>query len=470
MQRFLFVFLFFSSLFSCAEIQPKVDERVELMSIVFRLAESPEYNQKYAEKYIADINSHFGTYKNHPVVLLAKKLRETHGVSFDAVMSMAVRLEKKGSRYHLIKENQNGLDQRWTNEDAQKFILLLNDFYKKSNFSKFFKSHSQDYTYVENKFAEELKDFDEGWYSKFYGKEAEEDYKIIIGYGNGGGNYGPKINETGAKKTVYAIMGLWKFDDNNQPVIDGKNYISTLIHEFNHSFVNYILDEKYKDNEELKNAGQILIEKQRKIMEDQAYSEWHTLINESIVRAAVINYMKDHNFTDEEIKESNIIQEFRGFLWTPQLTELFDDYSKKRDEYKTFESFYPEIIKFFTKASANIDLLKENYFNNQPKIISVEPFSNNAQNVDIKTKQIIINFSEPLDTKGHSINLGEGGINTMPLSPNKIEYINNGKSLSLGLIDLQPDKEYEFILTGKKIRNKKGYPIDNYTIKFKTSK
>lgn len=465
MKKIIFFFLVFCSIFSCAKIQPKVEERVELMSIVFRLAESPEYSQKYAEKYVKDIQNYFSPYKTHPVVSLAKELRSTHGVSFDAVMSMAVRLENKGNKFHLIKENENGLDRRWTNENAQKFIVQLNDFYKKSDFSKFYNNHSMDYANAEKKFAEELKDFDENWYSKFYGKQPEEDYKVIIGYGNGGGNYGPKTNKTGAKKTVYAIMGLWKFDEKNQPIIDGKNYLSTLIHEFNHSFVNYILDEKYKDNPEIKKAGQILFEKQKKVMEDQAYGEWHTVINESVVRAAVINYMKDHNFPEAEIKESSIIQEFRGFLWVPQLTELLDNYSKNRTTYKTFESFYPEITKFFTKSSADIDILKENYANNQPKIISIEPFENNSQNVDVKTKTIIIHFSEPLEASGYSINFGKGGKETMPLLPDKTEYINNNQALSLGLINLQPDKEYEFVLTGKKFRNKKGYPIDNYTIK-----
>ena len=50
-----------------------VDPRVELMSILFRLAGNPEYNQGRVPSYVQDVESHFGRFRDHPVVKLAKR-------------------------------------------------------------------------------------------------------------------------------------------------------------------------------------------------------------------------------------------------------------------------------------------------------------------------------------------------------------------------------------------------------------
>ena len=67
----LFVFIFlisgikvFSQEKSMLE-EPIVDKRVELLSIVFRLAESQEYSANDFKKYADEIETYFGKYKNH---------------------------------------------------------------------------------------------------------------------------------------------------------------------------------------------------------------------------------------------------------------------------------------------------------------------------------------------------------------------------------------------------------------------
>lgn len=112
MKRFSSIFLLLFFGYSFASIKPKVDERVELMSIVFRLAGNPEYNDENNKRYADDIESYFSAYKNSDLILYAKSLRENRGISYDAVMSMAVRLEKKGKRFELIAENEDNLDSR----------------------------------------------------------------------------------------------------------------------------------------------------------------------------------------------------------------------------------------------------------------------------------------------------------------------------------------------------------------------
>ena len=67
-----------------------VDPRIELICVIFRLAGNPEYCKGRVPSYTADVDKHFGPYKDHAVVQLAAKLRRTRGVSYDAPMNMAV--------------------------------------------------------------------------------------------------------------------------------------------------------------------------------------------------------------------------------------------------------------------------------------------------------------------------------------------------------------------------------------------
>ena len=91
---------------------------------------------------------------------------------------------------------------------------------------------------------------------KFYGKEPNEDYKIVLGYGNGGGNYESRVSPEKGKDIVYAIVSGGKFT--GRTVSFSSNYAPTLIHEFNHSFVNYILETKDYKNQ-LQDAGEKIL-------------------------------------------------------------------------------------------------------------------------------------------------------------------------------------------------------------------
>ena len=74
-------------------IEVRVDPRVELFSIIFRLAGNKEYSQGRVESYVKDVEKHFGPFRNHPAVGMARKLRTTRGVGYDAPMSLAVHLD-----------------------------------------------------------------------------------------------------------------------------------------------------------------------------------------------------------------------------------------------------------------------------------------------------------------------------------------------------------------------------------------
>lgn len=170
---------------------------------------------------------------------------------------------------------------------------------------------------------------------------------LLLGFCNGGGNYGVERQLKGQKKDVYAIVGYF-VNEEDTPMYNNR-FLPTLIHEFNHSFINHYLDEsKYPEHvKQLEAAANVLYMNSQVSMSQQAYGSWQTMINESLVRAAVICYMLDNEFKTEDIRNVFLEQIQRNFRWMPELVSLLRKYEKKQSKYGNFENFYPKIIDFF---------------------------------------------------------------------------------------------------------------------------
>ena len=82
------------------------------MSILSRMAGFPEYNMDMAGRYIKDMDCYFKDNTEHPAVLYMKELRNNYGISYDAVMSMAVHMKNQDGTLSLIEEETPKLDDR----------------------------------------------------------------------------------------------------------------------------------------------------------------------------------------------------------------------------------------------------------------------------------------------------------------------------------------------------------------------
>jgi hypothetical protein len=348
----IFTFFILITCFSALageKVHSTVDKRVEMLSIIFRLAGNPEYNMKFAKHYISDIHAYFDTYKNDPVVNFAKELSAEKNMGFSKVMFLAVHLQYSNNGFSLIKESESNLKGKWEEEDAVKFVKLLNDFYHKSKFDAFFKMHKNDYDQATKQFDQSVSAFDQQWYLDYYG-DHEVDYRVILGLGDGGANYGPSVTPIGKKKLVYAIMGSWTFNEAGNPLFPKDVYLTYLIHEFNHSFVDHILEESKDIEALLQLSGERLLDKKKNEMKLEGYEDWHSLIDESLVRASVVRYMIDHKETADAIAKEISKQQKKGFVWINELVTLLGEYESSRTMYPTFKSFYPRITTFFDQV------------------------------------------------------------------------------------------------------------------------
>src|SRR5262249_53946919 len=104
-----------------------------------------------------------------------------------------------------------------------------------------------------------------------------------------------------------------------------------------------------------------------------------------------------------------------------------------------------------------------------PHVASMSPFPNGARDADPAVRQLTFTFDRPLDPKaGYSMNWGKEGAEHYPVG--QAIGLNDMGTLLTVEVKLNPDWEYEFVLTGLAFKTKDGYPLQPYTVKFRTTK
>jgi len=444
---------------------PMVDERVELLSIAARLAEYDEYNSDINKLYVQDIHQYFDKYKDHPLIKYMRDIRDANSIGFDAVAVMAIHLTPPPALNPVVKFTDSVPDVRWGLKTAMKFDTLLKQFYNDTHFDAFFKAHQPMYQTAVVQFDSLYRQLDVSWYYKYYGIKPRGRFNIVIGLGNGGANYGPKVIFPDGKEELYAIMGAWKFNNAGAPSFNDRDYLATLIHEFNHSFVNYLTEE---NKAKLLPAGATIFQAVEKKMRRLAYGDWQTMESEALVRASVIRYLQTH-YADSTVAIKELqVQRAVGFIWIKQLVDLLGEYEANRKTYPTLESFMPRIADFYADLAAHINIVLSDYSSKQPHVTSLDPAINGDTTVHSDLKQIKVIFDKPLSGKGLSINYGKLGQDHFP-GLKLLGYTDNNKAILLQ-VDLKPGTDYDFVLTGLAFKTPDGYPLENYEVSFKTGK
>jgi hypothetical protein len=469
MKRITMTFLFsMAVLFIVAQntVQPRVDERTELLSIVFRLAGSKEYNYNNIPSYAKEIDEYFSPFKEHVAIKFAQKVRNENGVSYDAVMSLAVILEISDSVRLNPDITLKTLDNRWTLENVKAFTLFLNQFYADTKFSDFYKKHRSLYKKAEDKFSTILNKVDFSWFEKFYGEKQKGNFNLVLSIPNGPGNYGPKVIFNNGKEDLYAIIGCCVADSTGQPSYP-ESTRSIVIHEYNHSFCNPLMEANYPA---MQSKSDDIFKLVKEKMSKQAYGTSKTMNYEILVRACVIKYFQRRKENDEYVKSMIINEKDKGFLWIEQLVDQLSIYEKNRDKYPTMKDFMPEIVKLQNNLSLEV-WLKEMELS-YPKIVSMS-IENNSTTVDPNTKEIILRFDRPMSVRNNGVGYGKSGKDYFPEFPKdrKCKWNEETKKEWIMQVDLKPDSSYSLSFDARWFKSENGYLMDKtYYLDFKTAK
>jgi hypothetical protein len=444
-------------------ITPHVDERVELLSIVFRLAGNSEYNMNQLPAYTTDIDRYFAPYKEHPAVVTARQLASANHIGYDAVMAMAISLSAPPELKPLVPFTADVPHRRWGVDTAETFLPLLRDFYRDSKFTVFFETHLPLYRMAEERFSSTLASVDFGWYRRFYGKSPDLTYHLVLGMNNGGGNYGPRLILPDGRMELFSIMGCWTHDHAGNPTYTDSEYLATIIHEFNHSFVNLPVADHWKDFSGVEQIYSVVM----KQMGSMGYGRAETMVNESLVRAAVIVYFQQAGESASENLRRIRREQRNGFYWMDRLVECLKQYEAHRVQYPSFSAYLPRIVEFYRDLAPKASVEAASFDAKSVHVSGIEPFANQAQDVDASLKAITILFDKPLDPEaGDSISQSSDGADHNPIV-GKPSFAAGGRRLVLP-VQLQPNHAYSFVLTPQAFSTRDGYPLVRYEVDFKT--
>ena len=184
-----------------------MDRRLELVTIVARLAGLREFQSELVPPYTDSVDAWFAPYREHPVVQHMRQLRQTKRLAYDAVPVMAPYMTEPPQIEPRLTLTETLPDWRWGLEGGTEFIRLLNEFYKDARCEEFFARQDSLYraveTYVEGVFLK----LESEWFNRFFGEDSRTGMIPVIGLMLGGGSYGGDIVYPDSTREIYAFMG-----------------------------------------------------------------------------------------------------------------------------------------------------------------------------------------------------------------------------------------------------------------------
>lgn len=331
--------------------KPTVDQRIELISIAFRLADAWEYSSNEFTDYVGQIQMHYGEFKNHELIEYIKMIRDERSIGYDAVMAYAINITQPPDMKPLIPFSETVPDKRWGLKTSQRFLGLLNAFYRDTNSELFFNQHTRMYRMASERFENVHKDLNIDWYTDFYGELPKGEFKTVIAAGIGDKGYGPQMVMPDGKEVIYAVIGVSQLDAQGFPEFNKEYFFPTVLHEFNHPFVNHLIHQYEND---LISSGQRIYSVLGSQMNEQGYANWQAMFAEALVRAAVIKYMADNDFDEVAIQAETTEQLENGFVWTAALVQELARFDRNRVIYPRLEDFMPEVVTFFNSEALRL--------------------------------------------------------------------------------------------------------------------
>ncbi len=442
-------------------IAVEVDPRVELMSLIFRLAGHPEYNQpNSASPYADEVEKRFGRFRTHDVVIMARALRGRRGVSYDAVMSMAVHVTDAtdlGERVD-FDTGPPRLDDRWQVDEAREFLAHARNFVQVSSFDEFVAEQGDFYAAAAERLGEVVARHDYvQWFESFFGVHPGATFKAIPGLLNGGANYGVGIRFPDGTEQITPVIGVWDFDVDGVPVF-GDGISGTIAHELCHSYTNPIVD-RFADR--LQAAGIRIYPRVAVAMRRQAYGDWKTMMYESLVRACTVRFARASEGEAAATAEIAHHRQ-RGFTWIAGLSNLLGEYERDRDRYPDLATFMPRIVEFFDQEADR----QARQAVAAPRIVSMIP-ANGAVDVDPALATIRVVFDRPMTNGSWSV---VGGGPSFPDTDGAPFYDLGRRAFTLP-VKLKPGHTYRFALNSVKFtgfKSTKGVPLEPVEVTFTT--
>ena len=273
-----------------------VDERFELLSLVFRFAGRKEYGDLDTQ-YQQTLVTEFEQFKEHDAVKYAQRLP----LGYDAVFNFSVHIEKQGEQFVLIDDIESLIaDGRWTKDRAVEFLELLNNFYTETGFAAFYRSNVEFYNEQTQLFNENMYgEIDLAWFDTYVDSD---NLRCIYTPSTSLSNYGATVNGT----IVYCG-------------VSGNG--GAIVHEYCHSFANPIAHKWYGENPEFKAWCEDTVDLEKL----PSYGNGQTIAGEYVTRAYTILYYVEHGYAVTPLLYG---EKGRGFPYIEEVYGMITPYEK----------------------------------------------------------------------------------------------------------------------------------------------
>ncbi len=367
------------------QLKSKVDERMELTSIVFRVAGIEEFTNDNIPEYAEAIDKWFGKYKSHKLIDLIKEMRKKYGLGFAGVAASVpfIVIDENGVHDSGLRTGSE-IEGRWTDENWEEYVRLLDDFYRKSRFHKFFISQQELYDNAIRTMDSYLTKIDTSWFRSFFGEYEEP--VVYAAIANGYNNYcfdDPTLYNDGYGIAI-GYTGGYPND--------------VVLHEMCHRYT-LISDEYYPQVEE---AMRRIFETSDlvEIFLRNSYGSPQTVFNEWLTDLSVAMYIKEHDSIQRLFNRTSIMSYAYGYIWTPRAAQFMDNFYANREIYPYFEDFMPRICEFMNYTTSMDNWMKVIKESNpeRPYIVNIYPVEGSNLSDYKHIDEIRITFSEPMHT------------------------------------------------------------------------
>lgn len=337
-----FLFLLLLTFIGCSSAQYEkdhqdniefgVDSRVELLTVVQLMADYFLIT-KNDFKYRKDALAYFDSFKNHPAVLMTKKLRKL-GFSYDAPINLMTHLSPPPELKQVAPFSTYVIRRAKGEQNLVEYVEQLRDFAKKSKFMDFFNSNTPYYKKITSVLHSSLGKYN--FVNNFASYWGESTSQLFLYFAplNAGSNFAAWSQDSTEGYSVISCSGCM----NSETTLLSSSSMQLLWHEFAHTVVNPITSKL--PAEKIQSYDKTLRE-----VKHRAYKKVETKINELIVRATEARFLLRHFGEGEANWYLGYCKNKQGFVHINQVYNLLAKYENNRQTYPRFKDFYPVILK-----------------------------------------------------------------------------------------------------------------------------
>lgn len=439
-----------------AQMHASVDPRFELTSIAFRLAGASEYAQCGVPAYARDIDDHFLQYAEHPLISFIQQIRRDYGIGYNAVSGTADWLRIDDGKVTLDPVYDAAevakADPRWTAPVFRRYLRLLDDFYRVSDFQRFFDAHSELYAYAEGQLDSLLVQVDTGWFERFYGSPFG-DPDIFIGMCNGPSNYALTAE---SRHSGYGIVVGCGSDQEGQPAY-APLFLSIVLHEFAHTYSNPLAEAYWPQMEE---AGKQIFPHVAQQMARAAYGDPRTMTGEWFNELCVL--MAYREMQPQWLAYLTAGDEQRGYVWMGRAVAFMDAFYADRERYPHIGDFMPRIVEFYKETAADIQPIMEEIRQRTPHVVEVTPAVGSIVSADALPSEVTVRFSEPMQGGYGANSIDRPGVVDFPIQDTCYWRDEYTLVYPLNTDELARGETYGLMLLGWAFKSANGYPMEGY--------